>query len=93
MADEHTLDGNAIGGILLEVFGLEMTPARGVCRSCGAREQLARTDVYVRAPGIVVRCRHCEGVLLRIVRSHDRAWIDLSGIASLEISTAASPGG
>ncbi len=68
MADERRLDGNAIGGVLLDVFGVEMTVVPGVCAHCGAREALAATDVYVDAPGIVVRCRHCEGVLLRIVR-------------------------
>jgi hypothetical protein len=85
VADERTLDGNAIGGVLLEVFGAEMTVAPGVCAHCGAREQLAATDVYVHAPGIVVRCRSCEGVLMRIVRGRDRMWIDLGGVASLEV--------
>jgi hypothetical protein len=85
VADERTLDGNAIGGVLLEVFGAEMTVAPGVCAHCGAREQLAATDVYVHAPGIVVRCRSCEGVLMRIVRGRDRTWIDLGGVASLEV--------
>jgi ribosomal protein L40E len=85
VAEERRLDGNAIGGAMLELFGTEMTVAPGVCAHCGAREQLAATDVYVHAPGIVVRCRHCEGVLLRIVRGHDRTWLDLSGLASLEL--------
>ncbi len=85
MADERRLDGNAIGGVMLELFGVEMTAAPGTCANCGAREQLASTDVYVQAPGIVVRCRHCEGVLLRIVRGRDRSWLDLSGVASLEV--------
>jgi hypothetical protein len=85
VADERRLDGNAIGGVLLELFGAELTAAPGVCAHCGAREQLAVTDVYVQAPGIVVRCRHCEGVLLRIVRGRDRAWLDLSGLRALEL--------
>jgi ribosomal protein L40E len=79
------LDGNAIGGELLELFGVEMTIAEGVCSSCGAREPMAQVDVYVHAPGIVARCRHCESVLLRIVRGPDRSWIDLSGISNLEV--------
>jgi hypothetical protein len=86
VADERTLDGNAIGGVLLEVFGVEMTGSPGVCAHCGAREQLASTDVYVHAPGVVVRCRSCEGVLMRIVRGPHRTWIDLRGIASLEVA-------
>jgi hypothetical protein len=85
VADARTLDGNAIGGVLLELFGAEMTLAPGVCAHCGAREQLASTDVYVHAPGIVVRCRSCDGVLIRIVRGPERTWVDLRGIASLEV--------
>jgi len=46
---------------------------------------MAVTDVYLDAPGIVVRCRHCEGVLLRIVRSGERTWLDLSGLSSIEL--------
>ena len=85
MADEHVLDGNAIGGLMLELFGAEMTVVPGVCAHCGAREQMAVTDVYVHAPGIVVRCRHCEGVLVRIVRGRDRTWLDVSGLRALEL--------
>jgi hypothetical protein len=47
---------------------------------------VARLDVYVHAPGTVVRCPHCEAVLMRIVRGRDRVWLDLSGVRSLEIS-------
>lgn len=86
MAEDRVLDGNAIGGVLLEVFGSELTAAPGVCAHCGAREQIAATDVYVHAPGIVVRCRHCEGVLLRVVRGRDRTWVDVSGLSSLELT-------
>ena len=49
------LDGNAIGGVLAEIFGTEMTVAVGVCGSCGATGPVAELHVYVRAPGIVVR--------------------------------------
>jgi len=82
---ELRLDGNAIGGLLLELFGVEVTAAPCVCAGCGAREEMARTDVYVGA-GIVVRCRHCESVLLRVVRSGDRVWLDLRGTAVIELA-------
>ena len=79
------LDGNAIAGELLELFGVEMTIATGVCAGCGAAEQVARLEVYVHAPGTVVRCPHCEAVVMRIVRGRDRVWLDLSGTRSIEI--------
>ena len=74
------LDGNAIGGVLAEIFGTEMTVAVGVCGSCGATGPVAELHVYMRAPGIVVRCSTCESVLLKIVQSERRTWLDLSGL-------------
>jgi outer membrane lipoprotein SlyB len=81
---ELRLDGNAIGGLLGELFGAELTACPCVCAGCGAREQMARLDVYVGA-GIVVRCRHCDAVMIRIVQSRDSTWLDLSGTASLQL--------
>ena len=83
-AADLKLDGNAIGGLMLEVFGTELTAAPCVCGGCGAREAVAALDVYIGA-GIVVRCRHCGAVLIRIVRGRGRTWLDLSGTASLEL--------
>jgi hypothetical protein len=34
----------------------------------------------------VARCQTCGQVLLRLVHTEDRAWLDLRGITSLEIS-------
>jgi hypothetical protein len=84
--DDMKLDGNAIGGVLLELFGADLTAATGVCRSCGAQGYVATLDVYASAPGIVGRCRTCEAVMIRIVRAGDRTWLDLSGTRSLQIS-------
>lgn len=58
------LDGNAIGGELLEHFGNEMTGASGTCRTCGTVAVIAELTVYMRAPGAVVRCRHCGNVVM-----------------------------
>jgi hypothetical protein len=81
--EPRTLDGNAIGGLLLELFGTELTAAPCVCGGCGAREEMARLDVYLDCPGVVVRCRHCEDVMLTIVRRGERTWIDLRGTRGL----------
>ena len=78
------LDGNAIGGLMLELFGADLTGAGAVCGGCGAHGEMARLDVFVGA-GIVGRCSHCEAVMLRIVQGRDRTWIDLSGTATLEL--------
>ena len=81
---ELRLDGNAIGGVMLELFGSELTATPCVCAGCGAREEVARLDVYTGA-GIVVRCCHCEAVMIRIVQGRGRTWLDLSGTASLQL--------
>ncbi len=83
-ADESALDGNAIGGLLLEVFGTEMTAAVAVCGSCGATGPMAETVVYLRAPGTVVRCRRCGAVLMVVVRRDEQKCVDLLGLAALE---------
>jgi hypothetical protein len=80
------LDGNAIGGLLMEVFGTDLTSAMGVCAGCGAEGFVAAIDVYVNAPGVVGRCRSCGAVMIRIVRSETRTWLDLSGTRSIEIA-------
>ena len=82
----EALDGNAIAGLLLDVFGAEMTTATGVCAHCGARGPVAELVVYHRAPGTVVRCRSCAGVLMVLVEVRGINCVDLRGLAMLERS-------
>ena len=77
------VDGNAIAGLLQEVFGTEMTTAASVCGSCGAVHQVAELTVYQQAPGTVVRCRSCESVLMVFVRIRDRICVALLGLDTL----------
>ena len=73
------VDGNALAGELSEVFALEMTAARVACGGCGAVEQLGADHAYVRAPGMVLRCCHCDHVLLVMTRTGDRLRVSFSG--------------
>lgn len=82
------LDGNAIGGLLLEIFGTDMTSARASCAACGAVGPVAETVVYAGGPGTVVRCRRCTSVLMVIAPVRGLHCVDLSGLADLE----ATPG-
>ena len=86
LQSEMKLDGNAIGGMLREVFVMEMTTAEATCASCAAVNPVGRLDVYIHAPGTVVRCPGCESVLMRIVRGPGRYWLDLTGIRCLELA-------
>ncbi|HVD46011.1 MAG TPA: DUF6510 family protein [Candidatus Limnocylindria bacterium] len=78
------VDGNAIAGLLREIFTMEMTNAESTCAGCGSVHAVGRVDVYLNAPGAVVRCPACEGVLMRIVQGRGRYWIDLTGTRCLE---------
>jgi Family of unknown function (DUF6510) len=82
--DALILDGNAVAGLLAEVFGTEMTTARGTCDGCGAVDQVGAVRVY-KAAGFVLRCPHCDAVLAKLVTDGSRAWIDLRGLRSLEL--------
>ena len=77
------VDGNAIGGLLIEIFGTEMTTAVGTCGSCGAASPVAELAVYMPELGTVVRCRSCDAVLMAFVRIRDVTCVDLMGLASL----------
>ncbi len=81
--DDYALDGNAIGGLLIEVFGAEMTTATGTCGSCGTVSQVAELAVYRPALGTVVRCRSCDAVLMAFVQIRGFTCVDLLGLASL----------
>jgi hypothetical protein len=82
-AADWALDGNAIGALLHDVFGTEMTTAVGTCVTCGAAGPLAEKVVYLRAPGIVVRCRNCGAVLIVVVQRGEQNCISLEGLAAL----------
>jgi stage V sporulation protein SpoVS len=83
--DELMLDGNAVAGVLREVFAVEMTTAVGTCAGCGATEPLGAVRAF-RGAGIVLRCPHCDNALAKIVESETRTWISLPGIRSLELA-------
>ena len=78
------LDGNAIAGTLMAVFGTEMTTATATCASCGSSGMVGELGVYLRAPGVVVRCRHCNGVVMVFVEAHGVTCVDLRGLKALE---------
>jgi hypothetical protein len=77
------LDGNAIAGLLQDVFGNEMTTAASVCGHCGDKRPVAELVVYLRAPGTVVRCRTCASVLMVLVEVRGITCVDLNGLAAL----------
>jgi hypothetical protein len=79
--DETHLDGNAAGGMLVDVFAHEMTAALASCGGCGTVAPLGALLEYGQPMGIV---------LLRIVRTPGLLRLDFSGIRLLTIPESAS---
>lgn len=79
------LDGNAIAGIMRDVFGREMTTVIGTCGRCGRVAPLAEVAVYLAGdPGVVARCPTCAYLLVVIVDRRGTACVDVTGFASME---------
>lgn len=78
------LDGNAIAGLLVEVFGAEMTAVIRRCQSCGTRSAVGAHRAY-RGAGAVLRCPVCGDVALRIAALPDRHVVQMSGTWLVEL--------
>ena len=80
--DALMLDGNAVAGLLEEVFGREMTTVVGTCAACGTSAEVGAAHVF-RSAGVVLRCRWCDGVLAKIVEARAQTCVDLRGLRGL----------
>jgi Family of unknown function (DUF6510) len=86
--DERRLDGNAAAGLLEEIFPFEMTMAHIRCAVCAAIEPVGAVMVYMDAPGMVLRCVHCESVLLTLVQGDGCYWLEMRGAVWLQIAAS-----
>jgi hypothetical protein len=86
--DERRLDGNAVAGLLEEIFPFEMTMSHICCAGCDAVEPMGAEVVYMNAPGMVMRCVHCGRVLLTIVHGDGRYWLEMRGATWLQITAS-----
>jgi Family of unknown function (DUF6510) len=86
-AADLALDGNAAAGILHAVYGAEMTLAFGTCDGCSTAGPVGAVRLY-RSAGLVLRCPHCDAVLMKIVTAGERVWIDSRGLRTLELAAA-----
>jgi hypothetical protein len=89
-AVDLTIDGSGVGGLLLEVFGVDMTGTPGECAHCHTVSVVGTMRVYLRGPGVVIRCPACAEVIVRIVRTPRRTFIDTSGAVGLTVEGTTS---
>jgi hypothetical protein len=80
--DDAPLDGNAAGGLLSELFAFDVTAATVICVGCDAIGEIAETKVYGGTMGALLRCAHCDTVLLRLTRTPRGFWLDMRGTRS-----------
>jgi hypothetical protein len=77
------LDGNAVAGVLQEIFALEVTASPTECEHCGYEGRVGSLLAFVQSPGLVLRCPACEHVVMRIVETPDAIYLDARGAAYL----------
>ena len=82
---ELMLDGNALAGMLLDLFGSDLTACACECGSCGNHAAIGALLAFTHAPGAVLRCPACGGVLLRVVERSDAYFVEARGLAWLRI--------
>ena len=64
------LDGNALAGLLEELFATKLTDAPRSCGSCGAVRAVRAHRLY-RGPGLVLRCPVCSDIALVVATAPD----------------------
>lgn len=86
---ENMLDGNTAAGILVEVFGVEMTASSTECVNCGREGELGTLLTFGQGHGIVLRCPACSHVMIRVVETPTHLILDARGAVSLRIARSA----
>jgi hypothetical protein len=84
-SDEQHLDGNAAGGVLWQIFAVEMTTAEVICANCDAVGPLGAALVYATAMGTIISCPDCGKALMRIAHGPQRYWLDFSGTRLIQL--------
>lgn len=78
------LDGNAAAGLLQEIFLPEITTAQIQCALCNATGEVGSLHLYAVPMGAVLRCTHCEGILMRAVHSPHGWWLEMTAARYLK---------
>ena len=85
-----TLDGNAAGGLLNDLFALDVTAAEIICDGCGAVAEIGAVRAYGGSMGAILRCAHCDTVMLRLTHTPAGLWLDMRGTRRLFVAALAS---
>ena len=86
-----TLDGNAAGGLLREVFAFDATAARITCAGCATMVPMGELRLYAIELGAILRCPSCDEAVVRIGRTPRGLWLDLRRAATVVTVSAGAP--
>jgi Family of unknown function (DUF6510) len=75
----HVLDGNAVAGLLQEIFVAEVTAAQIRCKACSTERTVGSLHLYAAPMGAVLRCVDCDGILMRVVDTPHGRWLEMVG--------------
>jgi hypothetical protein len=79
------LDGNAAAGLLHEIFVPEITTAQIQCEACGTTGAVGSLRLYAAPMGAVLRCTHCNGILIGAVHTPHGRWLEMTGARCLRL--------
>jgi hypothetical protein len=82
------LDGNAAAGVLHEIFVTDTTAAQIQCEACDSISAVGSLRLYAAPMGAVLRCIHCDSILMSAVRTPHGRWLQMSGARYLRFSLA-----
>jgi hypothetical protein len=89
--DRATLDGNAAGGLLREVFAFDATVALTTCAGCSRTRPMAELMLYAIELGAILCCPSCDHTVVRIGRTPRGLWLDLRGATTVVAADSATP--
>jgi hypothetical protein len=76
---ETMLDGNAAAGALQDIFVPEITVAKIQCGTCDSMAAIGALHLYAAPMGLVLRCTHCESIVMRSVDTPHGRWLEMAG--------------
>ena len=79
-SEQLVLDGNAVAGLLQEVFTVEVTAAPAECANCENVSVIGGLVAYTQTPGAVLRCPACSAVMMRIVETPRGILFEAAGV-------------
>src|SRR5499425_425161 len=80
-------EGNTDVTLLQELFACDITIAQARCEACGSAEGVGSLRPYAAPMGAVLRCSHCDGVLMRAVHTPGGRWLEMTGARYLRFQS------